>query len=63
MTSWDAWPAGSIPVLLAVLVLGSLQLLFVGLLGEYVLAINARSMRRPLVVEEERVGEWGANDR
>ncbi len=62
LTSWDAWPAGSIPVLLAVLVLGSLQLLFIGLLGEYVLAINARSMRRPLVVEEERVGEWEDGD-
>lgn len=58
LTSWSAWPAGSAPILLAVLVLGSLQLLFIGLLGEYVLAINARSMRRPLVVEEGRLGEW-----
>lgn len=56
--NWDSFPAGSIPTLLAVLVLGSLQLFFVGLLGEYVLSINARSMRRPLVVEEERVGGW-----
>lgn len=62
LTNWDAWPAGSIPVLLAVLLLGSLQLLFIGLLGEYVLAINARSMRRPLVVEEERLGRWGVNE-
>lgn len=62
LVNWQAWPAGSIPVLLAVLVLGSLQLLFIGLLGEYVLAINARSMRRPLVVEEERLGEWGEDD-
>lgn len=58
LLNWQAWPAGSIPVLLAVLVLGSLQLFFIGLLGEYVLAINARSMRRPLVVEEERLGNW-----
>lgn len=55
---WDVYPAGSIPILLAVLVLGSLQLFFLGLLGEYVISINARSMRRPLVVEEERLGEW-----
>ncbi|MBM6676084.1 glycosyltransferase [Olsenella uli] len=59
LTNWSAWPAGSIPVLLAVLVLGSLQLFFIGLLGEYVLTINARSMRRPLVVEDQRIGEWG----
>lgn len=62
LVNWQAWPAGSIPILLAVLVLGSLQLLFIGLLGEYVLAINARSMRRPLVVEEERLGKWKADD-
>lgn len=58
LTNWAAWPAGSIPVLLAVLMLGSLQLFFVGLLGEYVLSINARSMQRPLVVEEKRLGLW-----
>lgn len=59
LTNWSGWPAGSIPILLAVLVLGSLQLLFIGLLGEYVLAINERSMGRPLVVEEQRLGCWG----
>ncbi len=52
---WDTFPAGSIPVLLAVLVLGSLQLFFIGLLGEYVMSINMRMMKRPLVVEEERI--------
>lgn len=52
---WDTFPAGSIPVLLAVLVLGSLQLFFIGLLGEYVMNINTRMMKRPLVVEEERI--------
>lgn len=52
---WDTFPAGSIPVLLAVLVLGSMQLFFIGLLGEYVLNMNARIMKRPLVIEEERV--------
>ena len=28
---------------------------FIGLLGEYILSINQRVMRRPLVVEEERL--------
>lgn len=55
LTNWDAYPAGSIPVLLAVLVLGSVQLFFIGLLGEYVLNMNQRIMNRPLVVEEERI--------
>lgn len=58
LTNWDAYPIGSIPVLLAVLILGSLQLFFLGLLGEYVISINTRAMRRPLVIEEERLGKW-----
>lgn len=56
--NWGTFPAGSIPVLLAVLVLGSLQLTFIGILGEYVLTINSRTLKRPLVVEEERLGIW-----
>lgn len=52
---WDTFPAGMIPVLLAVLVLGSMQLFFIGLVGEYVMSINTRVMKRPLVVEESRI--------
>lgn len=63
---WDQFPAGMIPVLLVVSVLGSVQLFFIGLLGEYIMSINQRVMKRPLVVEEERInfdtGETGNND-
>ena len=52
---WNRFPAGTAPILLAVLLLGSIQLFFIGLLGEYILSINQRSMNRPLVVEEERL--------
>lgn len=52
---WDRFAAGMTPVLLAVLILGSLQLFFIGFLGEYVLSINKRVMKRPLVIEEERL--------
>lgn len=55
LANWNGYPAGTIPVLLAVLVFGSLQLFFIGLLGEYILSINTRVMHRPLVVEEERI--------
>ena len=47
--------AGMTPILLAVCILGSVQLFFIGFLGEYVLSINKRMMRRPLVIEEERI--------
>ena len=52
---WDRFVAGMTPVLLAVLVLGSMQLFFIGFLGEYVLSMNKRIMKRPLVIEEERI--------
>ncbi len=52
---WDRFPAGMAPLLIGMLFLGSVQIFFVGLVGEYVLSINQRVMKRPLVVEEERV--------
>lgn len=52
---WDRFVAGMAPILLAVLFLGSVQLFFIGFLGEYVLSINKRIMKRPLVIEEERI--------
>ena len=52
---WDRFVAGMTPILLAVLILGSMQLFFIGFLGEYVLNINKRIMNRPLVIEEERI--------
>ena len=52
---WDRFVAGMTPVLLCVCVLGSVQLFFIGFLGEYVLSINKRMMKRPLVIEEERI--------
>lgn len=52
---WDRFVAGMAPVLIGMFFLGSLQLVFIGLIGEYILSINARVMNRPLVIEEERV--------
>lgn len=52
---WERFAAGMAPVLLAVLFLGSVQLFFIGFMGEYILSINKRVMKRPLVIEEERI--------
>ncbi len=52
---WERFVAGMAPILIAVCILGSVQLFFIGFLGEYVLSINKRMMRRPLVIEEERL--------
>ncbi len=52
---WDTFSAGYAPMTIGVFLLGSLQLFFIGFLGEYVLNINSRVINRPVVVEEERI--------
>ncbi|NBH72220.1 glycosyltransferase [Clostridiaceae bacterium] len=56
---WDRFPAGMAPMLLGMLFLGSVQIFFIGMIGEYVLSINQRVMKRPLVIEEERINFSG----
>lgn len=48
------YPVGNAAIMVGVFFMGSVQLIFVGILGEYVSNINIRTMRRPLVIEEER---------
>ena len=55
LVHWDWFRSGIAPLVIGVFFLGGVQLFFIGLLGEYVLAINLRVLDRPLVVEEERL--------
>ena len=52
---WDEFRAGMAPVVVAVFFLGGVQLIFLGLLGEYVMSMNRRVINRPLVIVEERI--------
>ncbi|MCR1842970.1 glycosyltransferase family 2 protein [Murimonas intestini] len=52
---WNEMVMGMAPIAIGVFLIGSIQLFFIGLLGEYILNINKRVMNRPLVVEEERI--------
>lgn len=52
---WDRFMAGMAPVMIGMFFLGSIQLFFLGFLGEYILSMNQRIMNRPLVIEEERI--------
>ena len=52
---WNSFSVGMAPMLIGMFFLGSVQLIFLGLMGEYILSINQRSMNRPLVIEEERI--------
>lgn len=55
LLNWNSFNAGNIPILLSVLFLGGCQLIFIGLLGEYIMSINQRVIDRPMVIEEERI--------
>ena len=55
LTHWDTFAAGNAPLVIGIFILGAIQLFFIGFMGEYVLNINTRVIKRPLVVEEERL--------
>ena len=52
---WDRFSLGMAPIMIGMFFLGAVQLIFLGIIGEYILSINQRVMNRPLVVEEERI--------
>jgi glycosyltransferase involved in cell wall biosynthesis len=52
---WNTFIAGTAPVVIGIFFIGAVQLFFIGLLGEYIMNINSRVMKRPLVIEEERL--------
>ena len=55
LVNWDSFDTGMAPIVIGMFFIGAVQLIFLGLLGEYVMSINQRVMNRPLVVEEERI--------
>ena len=55
MTHWKSFTLGLAPLVIGVFLLGSLQLFFIGFVGEYIMSMNNRIMNRPLVIEEERI--------
>ena len=52
---WYSFPVGTAPILIGIFFLGGLQLFFIGILGEYIMNINTKILKRPLVIEEERI--------
>lgn len=52
---WNDYNMGTASIAIGLFFLGAVQLIFIGLLGEYILSMNQRIMNRPLVIEEERV--------
>jgi len=52
---WNRFQMGTAPILIGMFFFGSVQIFFIGLIGEYIASIHTQVLRRPLVVERERV--------
>jgi glycosyltransferase involved in cell wall biosynthesis len=63
---WNQFPIGQAPVLIGIFLFGSVQLLFAGLIGEYIASLHQRAQNYPHVVELYRVNfpvsQEGAKD-
>ncbi len=52
---WDKYPIGFAPIAIGLFFLLGIQLLFIGILGEYISSIHSYVQNRPIVVEKERI--------
>ena len=52
---WSQFQMGVAPLLIGIFATFSVQLFFLGLLGEYIGAVHTQLARRPLVIERERI--------
>ena len=51
---WNQFRVGTAPVVIGLFFFASVQLFFIGLLGEYIGAVHTQVLKSPLVVEPER---------
>lgn len=52
---WNSFQVGVAPVIIGVFLIGAIQLIFLGVIGEYVGVILTQVRDRPLVIESERL--------
>jgi glycosyltransferase involved in cell wall biosynthesis len=52
---WDTFSAGMAPLVIGLFFFSSVQLFFIGIIGEYIGAIHTQVKKRPLVIEKERI--------
>ncbi|MDR2365454.1 MAG: glycosyltransferase family 2 protein [Zoogloeaceae bacterium] len=52
---WDRFSVGVAPLIISLFFFSSVQLFFIGILGEYIGSIHTQVLKRPLVIEVERV--------
>ena len=52
---FDRFEVGIAPLVVGVFFFSAVQLMFIGIIGEYIGSIHTQTLRRPLVVEKERI--------
>jgi glycosyltransferase involved in cell wall biosynthesis len=52
---WNQFALGTAPILIGMFLFSSVQLFFIGIIGEYIGSIHTQVLKRPLVVEKERI--------
>jgi polyisoprenyl-phosphate glycosyltransferase len=55
LANWQSFAVGLAPLVVGMFFIGGIQLLFLGIIGEYIGAIYTQVQHRPLVVEKERI--------
>ncbi len=55
LVDWQNFSLGLAPVIIGLFFMGSIQLFFLGIVGEYIGSIYTLAVRRPLVIEKERI--------
>jgi glycosyltransferase involved in cell wall biosynthesis len=55
LVNWSSFSVGVAPIVIGLFFFASVQLVFLGVVGEYVGAIHTQVLNRPLVVERERI--------
>lgn len=53
--NWDNFQVGMAPLVIGLFFFSAVQLIFIGILGEYIGAIYTQVKNKPLVIEEERI--------
>ncbi|MDR0645655.1 MAG: glycosyltransferase family 2 protein [Elusimicrobiota bacterium] len=52
---WNRFPMGTAPIMISLFFFSSVQLFFIGIIGEYLGAVLTQVHNRPLVIEKERI--------
>lgn len=52
---WNEFQLGIAPLVIGLFLFSSVQLFFIGMIGEYIGSIHTQVLKRPLVIEKERI--------